>query len=466
MGLQADPLADQTVAALIGPWSGADGATGPATDRLAAATRLMAGWTSNGALADWGQDDAAAAAADPAVVAALRAYVSEGRALPTWADVAKVERAEAIFMEQGPLSCTLLFCSSLPECYVLPNLAEVLHIAGQLEQHTEHRIRQTAAMVFPVMMKGGLMDASGAGVAQVLKVRLIHATIRHLILRGEPQTVRGQVAPLLQAGAPTGMHAALMSHGWDVDRQGLPCNQIELAYTLLTFSYSFLKGMRTLGLGLPRADEEAYLHAWNVMGHVLGVRRELMADTMDEAASLFERIQAQARGQSVSPDARPALGRALMQTMERTIRLPVVRGIPVPLTRWLIGPDTAREIGVDERASWPTRLLFGAGRLLVRLIDTVVRLFSPGFSLSRMFTRIVGYHLLTRFLLDQTRPLNLPDQLLNPLTDTVAAWSDDPGAPGWLNRLEDRWTTTGHWLPAHGVGTTKRPVPDAETVAS
>ncbi|MDO9166293.1 MAG: oxygenase MpaB family protein, partial [Rhodoferax sp.] len=327
-------------------------------------------------------------------------------------------------------------------------------------------IRQTAAMVFPVMMKGGLMDASGAGVAQVLKVRLIHATIRHLILRGEPQTVRGQVAPLLQAGAPTGMHAALMSHGWDVDRQGLPCNQIELAYTLLTFSYSFLKGMRTLGLGLPRADEEAYLHAWNVMGHVLGVRRELMADTMDEAASLFERIQAQARGQAVSPDARPALGRALMHTMERTIRLPVVRGIPVPLARWLIGPDTAHEIGVDERVSWPTRLVFLAGRLLVRLIDTVVRLFSPGFSLSRMFTRIVGYHLLTRFLLDQTRPLNLPDQLLNPLTDTVAAWSDDPGAPGWLNRLEDRWTTTGHWLPAHGVGTTKRPVPDAEAVAS
>jgi hypothetical protein len=83
-----------------------------------------------------------------------------------------------------------------------------------------------------------------------------------------------------------------------------------------------------------------------------------------------------------------------------------------------------------------------------------------------MFTRIVGYHLLTHFLLDQTRPLNLPDQLLNPLTDTVAAWSDDPGAPDWINRLEDRWTTTGHWRPAQGVGTTKRPVPDAEAVAS
>jgi hypothetical protein len=155
-----------------------------------------------------------------------------------------------------------------------------------------------------------------------------------------------------------------------------------------------------------------------------------------------------------------------MHTMERTIRLPVVRGIPVPLTRWLIGPDTAREIGVDERVSWPTRLLFLAGRLLVRLIDTVVRVFSPGFSLSRLFTRIVGYHLLTRFLLDQTRPLGLPDHLLNPLTETVSAWSDDPSAPGWLNRLEDRWTTNGHWRPVHGGGTAQRPVPQPDAVVS
>ncbi|MCB2042404.1 MAG: DUF2236 domain-containing protein, partial [Rhodoferax sp.] len=65
------------------------------------------------------------------------------------------------FYEYGPLSCILLFCASLPECYVLPDLATVLHRAGQLEQHTEYRIRSTAAMIFPVMMRGGLSDASG-----------------------------------------------------------------------------------------------------------------------------------------------------------------------------------------------------------------------------------------------------------------------------------------------------------------
>ena len=108
-------------------------------------------------------------------------------------------------------STTLLFCASLPECYVLPHLSEVLHVAGQLEEHTEYRIRQTAAMVFPVMMKGGLTTAGGGGVAQVLKVRLIHATIRHLILHGAPQEARGRIEPQPVAGGPANLQQALLT---------------------------------------------------------------------------------------------------------------------------------------------------------------------------------------------------------------------------------------------------------------
>ena len=451
--MQADPTADDTITALIGRRTGDSAVTGEGATRLAQANQLMLAWTHNAALAPgW----AATSQADPEVAAALEAYVAQARALPDWADAGKIARAEAIFMEHGPLSCTLLFCSSLPECYVMPQLAEVLHIAGQLEQHTEHRIRQTAAMVFPVMMKGGLTDPEGSGVAQVLKVRLIHATIRHLILRGDPQKVRGRVLPQLLAGADRSMHRALAAHGWDVDAQGLPCNQIELAYTLLTFSYSFLKGMRTLGLGLPREDEEAYLHAWNVMGHVLGVRRELMAWTMDEAAALFDVLQAQAPLLPGQADPRPPLGRALVAAMAHSIRVPVLRGLPVPLTRWLIGPETATRIGIDEHVSWATRLVFQVGRLLVGVTDGVVGLVVPGFSLSRLFTRAVGYHLLTRFLMNQTRPLALPDRVLHPMGELITGWSHDPLAPGWVNRLEDRLTTTGDWhrRPLRGVHAT------------
>ncbi|MDR7149874.1 hypothetical protein J2W49_001829 [Hydrogenophaga palleronii] len=447
-----DPLADDTVSRLVGERplpSSTLTMDGPnATARLNEATRLMAGWTHNGTLLKWPAVRPVSSPGEEAsVTEVLHDYLQSAAHLPHWADATKVARAENLFMSHGAMSCTLLFCASLPECYVLPQLAGVLHIAGQLEAHTEHRIRQTAAMVFPVMMRGGLMSPGGTGVAQVLKVRLIHATIRHLILRGNPAQVRGLV-PRRQMGEPAGMHQAMSDHGWDVDAQGVPCNQIELAYTLLTFSYVFLNGMRKLGQRLSHEDEEAYLHAWNVVGHVLGIRSEWMAHTMEEAATLFDRIQARARTVVVTPDARPALGRALMNTMANSIHVPVLRHVPVPLTQWLIGRQTARDIGVDEHVPLLSRLLFRLGLVLVRAVDAVVRLISSRFSIVRLFTRTIGYHMLTRFLLDQTRPLTLPDQVLNPMMDTVAEWSDDPKASAWINRLEDRLTTAGTWRPS------------------
>jgi len=449
----ADPLADRTVAAIVGPWDGTSQPGADAIARLATATRLMAQWRNNASLADW---QPAPGSADPALVETLRAYLREGCRLPAWLDPAQVARAEAIFMHEGPLSCTLLFCASLPECYVPPQLAEVLHVAGQLEAHTEHRIRQTAAMVFPVMLKGGLTDPAGSGIAQVLKVRLIHATIRHLILHGDPEQMPGAVAAQPPAGPSAGGHGALyqalLAHGWDIGARGLPCNQFELAYTLLTFHYVFLRGMRTLGLGLAPADEDAFLHAWNVVGHVLGVRDDLLPASYDDAAASFERMQAFGRAQTAAPDARPGLGQALMQAMAQAIRLPVIRGIPVPLCQWLIGPASARDIGIGGAVPWPTRLAFGIGRFLSLSLDRLVRRFRPNFSLSRMLVRVVGYHLLKRFLLDQTRPLGLPEQVLDPMRVTVAAWHDEPRAPAWLNRVEDRWTTTGPWLAGGGPG--------------
>ena len=170
-----------------------------------------------------------------------------------------------------------------------------------------------------------------------------------------------------------------------------------------------------------------------------------MADTMEQAASLFARMQAQGRSQALVPDPRPALGTALMQTMAQSIPWPVVQPIPVLLTRYLCGRETARDLGLDRRVPLASSALFWAMLLLARGIDTLVRWWRPRFSISRTLTRVLGYHFMSRVLMGQTRPLQLPDQLLGQMDDAMARWSDDPRAPGWLNRLEDRLTTPGRW---------------------
>ena len=321
---------------------------------------------------------------------------------------------------------------------MIPDLSSVLHTSGQLEQNAEYRIRSTAAMIFPVMMHGGLSQR-GAGVAQVLKVRLIHATIRNLILHGSPQDAvkqllaggSGQVAAqaLPVGGGRQAMFKTLYARGWNLQGDGLPCNQEELAYTLLTFGYVFLRSLRRLGIGLRPADEEAYLHAWNVVGHILGIDRALMVDTMDQGQALMARMQARGRAEPVQPDPRPALGRALMQTMENSLPWSIVKPFPELMTRYLCGRDTANDLGLTQPVPWPSALLFWGVLLIARAIDTLLRMVLPRFSIVRTLTRILGYHFMSRVLMSQTRPLQLPTELLNQVDDVVHSWSDDPPRP-------------------------------------
>jgi hypothetical protein len=246
------------------------------------------------------------------------------------------------------------------------------------------------------------------------------------------------------------MPQVLFAHGWDIDRHGLPCNQVELGYTLLTFNYVFLQGLRRLGLGLPPGDEEAYMHAWNVLGHVLGIERAQMADTMDDAARRFAVLQAQARGQQRKDDARPALAGALIATIQRYLPLRILKPFPTLLTRHLIGKDASRDLGLDGRVSLLSRALFVLVFGLIRGIDALGRLVIPGFSLSRLVTRILGYRLTVNLLMDETRPLKLPDALLGEVDQAVHAWHNDDKAPRWVNALERRFT--GRGVPAAPQG--------------
>lgn len=439
----ADPLADDTIDAILDDWHLTELSAGAEQcvsanitnfDRIKHISHFIGQWKSNGMLEDWQPKASEKYPVDPRVIEPLQAFLKAASVLPEWADKEKIKRAEKLFMEHGPLSCILLFCASLPECYVIPDLATVLHIAGQLEAHTEYRIRSTAAMIFPVMMKEGLTGENGGGIAQTLKVRLIHATIRHLILRGNPQAAvaalqnnhlennDGVIAPIAEMKDSHNMFHALLAHGWNVKDDGLPCDQEELAYTLLTFGYVFLRSMRKLGVGLTRADEEAYLHVWNIVGHTLGIDTALLCDTMPEARTRFLAIQASSRANAVNGDASARLGKALMLHMGQAVPWRALHSFPVLMTRYLCGAKTARVIGVKDNASWLSHLSFAAVMTITRGIDAVLRLFSRRLSLSSLITRVVGYPAMSKVLMDQTRPLKLPEHLLDDATAMMRSW--------------------------------------------
>ena len=200
---------------------------------------------------------------------------------PSLADAAA---GEAFFAEYGPEVLMLLGCYSLPAAYAAAKGAQVLCRTEFLERAARLRLFQTAQMIVDVMSPGGL-GPGGKGIRAVQKVRLLHASIRHLILTD--------------------------SRPWDRGL-GVPINQEDLAGTMMTFSTVILDGLRKFGITVPPAHAAAYLDAWCVVGRMMGIREELIPADLESARVLTGTIQR--RQIAASPEGR-RLTSALLAAM-------------------------------------------------------------------------------------------------------------------------------------------------------
>jgi ER-bound oxygenase mpaB/B'/Rubber oxygenase, catalytic domain len=244
----------------------------------------------------------------------IQAYLIESLPLPDWADMGKIKRGQQLFETWGLEIACCLFCASLPSAYAAANGVKVLYLTARLDTDARRRVMETGQFLIDVANVGGL-DENGKGRRAIQRVRLMHAAVRHLI------KARNELTP--------GM--------WHPD-WGTPINQEDLAGTRMSFSYVFSDPMRRLGVRLPAKDIEAYLHLWNVIGHLLGLRDELLVHDIADATALVDTIrrrqfQASAEGQELT--------RALLDMMDELTPVHRFDGTIPPLIRHLIGDETA-----------------------------------------------------------------------------------------------------------------------------
>ena len=71
-----------------------------------------------------------------------------------------------------------------------------------------------------------------------------------------------------------------------------PISQLELLHTLLTFSHVVLRSLDRFGCTITPYQREAYIHAWNVAGALLGIRPELLPRDSADAAQVFDALTA------------------------------------------------------------------------------------------------------------------------------------------------------------------------------
>ncbi|MBX3272486.1 MAG: DUF2236 domain-containing protein [Sandaracinaceae bacterium] len=310
---------------------------------------------------------------------AAQRFFEDTAALPAWADAAKIARAQELFAQDGVYVTFGLFCSSLPQAYCAGHGAQVLLETGQLLDRTRERIFETAQFLFDVLDVGGLATA-GRGIRSAQRVRLMHAAVRRLIRH----------------------HG-----GWDAASLGEPINQEDLAGTLMTFGVVTYEAARRLGVKWSRADAEAWIHHWNVVGHLLGIEHDALPRDLDDAQDLMEAIR---QHQWRRTRTGRALARALVDAMQElfTRDVPALNGLTPTLIRHLAGDHCADLLGVGA-PDW-TRLLVAALTVATRAIDVEDREGWLETQLGRVTSRAM------RFITKVERrhkgaPFRLPDSL-------------------------------------------------------
>lgn len=311
MRQEMDPLADETVKALFGEHG------------------LGVIKSFHGDLVDHAGDPL------PGLPAAMVRYLEEAAKPPEWVDPAKLEIAESILNSHGILVFLLLACASLPECYVDRLGMPVLFLTQKLNKDITRRVVETSKYVVDVLSTDGF-KRNGRGLDSARKVRLMHAAVRHLILTTDDQR--------LAEGLPPGVAQAFADSKWKQE-YGLPINQEDLAYTLQTFGWVCVRGMRDLKADLEPHEEEAIIHCWRVAGHYMGIRHDLLPESVDDSKALYEAIKKRVAGPSVEG---ASLTAAVLDFAEKNITLSHFKAAPRVLTRFLVGDETADMLGLPK----------------------------------------------------------------------------------------------------------------------
>ena len=264
----------------------------------------------------------------------IRAYIEQNQHMPGWAEQKKIHMAQELFIDHGPKFLMFLYFKSLPLLYSMRNGVQVLIKTGRLAHSQQgqliftRRIAETGQFLLEVMSPGGFEKPYPA-VSAALKIRLIHASIRHFLIAGK----------------------------WNVSIWGQPINQEDMAATLMTFSVTMTEALKQFKIPVTPEEEDAYLHHWQIIGHLMGINHDLLPDHAREGKELLSKIL---KRQSAFSEEGVTLTRALTSFISNHVESGFLRRSPHVLIRYLAGKTIAKRLGVKRDRYWWLYILLPA----------------------------------------------------------------------------------------------------------
>ncbi|GAA4811353.1 oxygenase MpaB family protein [Streptomyces ziwulingensis] len=288
----------------------------------------------NTALASWVNNGDPLPSGLPADLAAHLAKVNK---LPSWADPAKLKRAADFNRRKDTYLFMLYGLGSGIMSTVIPREARSVYwSAGGADM--KDRAAKTFTFGYDLSQLKAF-EPTGQFVVTANKTRLVHAAVRHLL----PQS------PHWQQGAD----------------QTIPISAADILVTFHSLGTFVHRKMLDWKIPMSAADQEAFLHSWQVAIHLLGVPDEYIPQTW--AAAEAQSAQVLTPILATTPEGIDLAKELLGLTAE--IDLGVTRGFLNEFVRYVLGNEVGDWLGLPRdyaaaalvRTGWPAFILFREG---------------------------------------------------------------------------------------------------------
>ncbi|MEU6534803.1 oxygenase MpaB family protein [Streptomyces sp. NPDC047000] len=288
----------------------------------------------NSAMATWVNNN------DPlpsGLPADLTTYLQGVNQLPSWADPVKLARASDFNRRRDTYLFMLYGLGSGIMSTVIPREARSVYwSAGGADM--QNRAAKTFTFGYDLAQLGAF-DPTGQFIVTANKTRLVHAAVRHLL----PQSPQWAA----------------------VTNEAVPISAADILVTFHSLGTFVRRRMLDWGVPMPAADQDAFLHSWQVALHLLGVPDTYIPQTW--AAAEAQSAQVLTPILTSTPEgielAKDLLG------LTAQIDLGVTRGFLNEFVRYVLSDQIGDWLGLTRdyaaaalvRTAWPAYIMFREG---------------------------------------------------------------------------------------------------------
>ena len=259
--------------------------------------------------------------------ASLRKFFRESETPPEWLDYSAFAPGVRMFHKNSQVILAAFVAGVLIEGFTT-NIAKSFFITGRVRDQGIRRLGQNNRHMMEIFLPGGLYR-DGDGWKLSIRIRIVHARLRHLLNNSEE---------------------------WETEAWGTPISAAHLGYAISAFSARLLKHMKTLGASYNDEEYASFMAVWRYTGYLMGIPETILFRDADEALRLYD------VGLMCEPDSQIE---SIVMAHSLVNSAPLIAGITEPaerrvlagyvyrIARGLLGKETSKSL------MFPTHSAFG-----------------------------------------------------------------------------------------------------------